>query len=185
MRLFPVLVLSMALATASAGCFGKDDGDDGTNPPTPTPTGTSPTGGATPTPTTTPTVTPTPTTPPKPAPKELCAVTKDFSTQQPAPPATTITSTGTCGAVTAGYTKIAINGNFTANAGAPVQLAEGINVKVLDAAGTAVLTCVGPPTPGQAATIACAQEVAAAAGDHSLLFEGAGTVTFTGSVTVS
>lgn len=184
MRVLTVLLVTAALA-ASAGCFGKDDGGD--TPPTSTPTtptGVTPTNptGTTPTNPTAPTA---PTTPAKPAPKELCAVSKDFSGQQPAPPATTISSTGACGTVTAGYTKISIMGNFTTGGGAPVQLAEGINVKVVDAAGAPVLTCAGPAQPGQAATIPCTQEGTAAAGDYTLLFEGAGNVAFAGSVTIS
>lgn len=56
---------------------------------------------------------------------------------------------------------------------------------MVDSTGTAVLTCAGPSAPGPAAPVACTQEGTAAVGDYSLLFEGFGTVTFAGSVTVS
>lgn len=182
MRLIPVLLLTVALATAS-GCFGKDDGDGETPTPT-TPTGATPTGatptGATPTPTNaTPT---TPTTPAKPPAKELCPVTKDFQSQQPDPATQTAITTGDCGTVTAGYTKLTLTGNFTS--GEPVMLAQGINVKVLDSTGAAVITCPGPG-PGAQAVTACSGESAAAAGAYTLQFEGVGNIDFAGSVTVS
>lgn len=190
MRFIPVLLICVALAT-SAGCFGKDD-ENGGDPPTtttPTGTGTTPTtGGTTPTGTpTSPTTGGNTTTPPAAPPaKELCPVSKDFATQTPAPGSTPpVITAGTCGTVTTGYTKIALVGNFSANGGAPAVLAEGIAVKVLDAAGTAVLTCAGPGPGPLAAPAACTQEGTALVGDYTLQFEGTGTVTFTGSVVVS
>lgn len=184
MRFIPVLLISVALAT-SAGCFGGDDEPPITTTPTPTGPTTTPTSGATPTTPTSPTPGDTNTTPPKPAPRELCPVSKDFSSQTPAPGATTVTTTGDCGSVAAGYTRIALMGNFTANQGAPAVLTSGVAVKVLDAAGTAVLSC-GGPGPGQmAGPVACTGESAATVGAYTLAFEGSGTVTFAGSVTIS
>lgn len=190
MRFIPVLLISVALATAS-GCFGKDDenGDGTTTTPTGTgtmtptgPGGTTPTSGATPT---SPTTGGNTTTPSKPAPRELCPVSKDFAGQTPTPPATSVTTTGDCGAVTAGYTKIVINGNFTANTPIPASVGNGIAVRVLDAAGTAVLTCQGPPPGPMQAPVPCTQEGSALAGAYTLAFDGTGAVTFTGSVTIS
>ena len=180
MRLIPILVI-LSVALATAGCFGKDDenGDPPTNTTprmTPTPTGATPT--ATPT-----SATPaTPTTPSAPPARELCAVSKDFASNvQPGAPPTTM-STGPCGTVPAGYTKIAINGNFTS--AAPATLANAVTVKVADAAGTAVLTCAGPG-PGPSAPTACTQEASVMAGDYTLIFEGGGNVMFAGSVTIA
>lgn len=186
MRLIPVLLISVALAT-SAGCFGKDDENGGGSTTTPTPTGTTPTGpgttptGATPT---TPTTGGNTTTPTKPAPKELCALSFSFSgnTQAGAPP--THVTTAACGSVTAGYTTLTLSGNFTAASGAPVYAAEGISVTIVDAAGTAVASCAGP-SAGAAAPVACTGSGSVMVGEYSVTYNGVGNVDFAGTATIS
>lgn len=181
MRLIPILLIAVALATS--GCFGKDDGE-GDDPPTVT----TPAGNTTTTPTgttpTTPTVNTTPTTPAKPAPKELCAVNFDFTNNlQPAAPPTNI-ATADCGTVAAGYTKLTLNLTFNAASGAPVYVVNAVSVSVMDSAGTAVLTCNGP-SAGQAAAVPCSQEGSAAPGAYTLQFNGQGNVVVAGNVMAS
>lgn len=182
MRLIPLL-LALAL-TASAGCFGKDDGGDGTTPTPTSPTGTSP---ATPTGTspTAPTTNTTPTTPAKPAPRELCALSFDFQTNtpNPGPPPTAGVSTADCGTVPAGYTSMTLSGNFSSSE--PVTIANGIAVSVLDAAGTVVMSCAGPG-PGAAGVTACSGSGSAVAGGaYTLQYAGEGNVDFAGSITIA
>ena len=183
MRTFLILLL-LSVALASAGCFGKEDGED--PPATTTPGGTTTTP---PTGTTTPTTggagnstNNTNTTPPRPAARELCPVSKDFSGQQPAPGATTVTTAGDCGTVPAGYTQITLNGNFTSTA--PALVHQGIAVRVLDAAGTAVLTCSAPAPPATSPA-ACTQQGPVTPGAYTLAFDGFGAVSFAGSVGIS
>ena len=192
MRLLAILLISVALAT-TAGCFGKS------KEPTPTPatgggttTPTPTTGGGGTTTTPTPTMTPTTgtggntTTPPKPAPKQLCTVSFDASTNQPTPPATTASKTADCGSVTAGYTKAALSGNFSAKTPAPVNLNQGVKVSLVDSTGAVVATCTGPsPGPMQAAVECPPAEGAVKVGVYSMLFEGFGDIQFDGVVMIS
>lgn len=185
MRLIPILLV-VAL-TASAGCFGKDGGDDGDNPATTTPTGTTPAGTTTPTGATptTPTTGGNTTTPTKPLPRELCALSFDFQTNtpNPGPPPAPGMTTADCGTVAAGYTTMTLAGNFTS--AEPVTVANGITVTVLDAAGTAVMSCAGPG-PGPAAVTACSGTGAAVAGGaYTIQYAGEGNVDFAGSIVVS
>ncbi|HUR70258.1 MAG TPA: hypothetical protein VM370_13520 [Candidatus Thermoplasmatota archaeon] len=187
MRLITILLLTVALAT-SAGCFGKDKGDD-TNPTT------TPTGGATPPTSTTkaptgatptnPTANNTPTTPPKPAPKELCAVSGSFSQNiQPGAPPTMSTTTA-CGAVTAGYTTATVNVTFTATSGAPVFLTNDLSLSLVDSTGAATATCTGPPPGPATAPLAVTCTGPVTVGDYSLKFQGAGDVDVTGNVMIA
>lgn len=185
MRPFLILVLTVGLA-ASAGCFGKDDDPPATTTPTggttPATGGTSPTGA---TPTTNNTNT-TPTTPAKPAPKALCTIGKDFSSQQPDPATQQATSTGDCGAVTAGYTTVTLEGNWTAATPLPVNVQQGVAVDIVDAAGTVVASCAGPsPGPMQAATPCAPVTGSVTPGAYTLVFHGAGSIRFDGTATIS
>lgn len=192
MRFIPVLLISVALATAS-GCFGKDDenGDGTTTTPTGTgtmtptgPGGTTPTSGATPTnPTSGGGNTNTTTTPP---PRELCPISTDFSQNiQPGAPPGSLT-TGTCGTIPAGYKTLKLTGNFTVSGGtAPAWVTNGVWVDLVDATPAAVLTCAGPSAPGPAATVTCDMSGAAAPGDYTLAFRGTGNIAFSGSATIS
>lgn len=180
-----ILILLIAVAMATSGCFGKDDdGGDGTptvttpagNTTTTTPTGTTP-GGTNNTNTT-------PTTPAKPAPKDVCSVGFEYTDniQAGAPP--THVTAADCGTVAAGYTKLTLNVTFNAAGGAPVIAADGISVAVLDSAGTAVVTCTGP-SAGPAAATVCSQEANAAPGAYTLVYNGQGNVGVSGAVTAS
>jgi len=187
MRVISILLLAVALATSS-GCFGKDDPPVTTTPTNPTGgTSTTPTGptGATPTNPTAPT---TPTTPAKPAPMQLCAPSKDFSGQLPPPPPATgpATSAGECGTVAAGYTSVVMEGNWSAATPLPANVQQSVAVVLLDAAGTAVVTCTGP-TPGEMqAEVACAPQTGAiSAGAYTLRYDGSGSIQFDGTVTIS
>lgn len=181
MRSIFILFLSLALATASAGCFGGDDDDGGSTPPTTTPTGTTPTTPTGPTPTTP--TDPTPTTPtPAVMPRELCALTFDFQNNvQPGPPPTEV-SAADCGTVPDGYRTISLNGNFTS--AEPAILTQGVTVSVLDAAGTAVLSCTGPGA-GPASAAECMGSATAMPGAYTIQYDGAGNIDFAGSVTIS
>lgn len=186
MRVIPILLLAVALATSS-GCFGKDDEPTDATPTSPTGgTGTTPTSPTGTTPTTTPaspTTPTTPTTPAKPAPRELCAANKDFTQNTPDPTTQSAVSSADCGTVTAGYTKITLSGNFTA--GTPPVAGPGIVVKVLDSTGAVAASCNGPPPGPVTAATACAGEGTAAAGAYTLQYEGTGSVMFAGSVQIS
>jgi hypothetical protein len=183
MRVFPLIVLSLALVLA--GCAKKDDGGTTTTSSTPTgttgaTTSTTSTTSTTPTGTTTPTTT-TPTTPMKPAPMELCKVTNDYSTMTPDPTTQTASKKGACGTVAAGYTTATLNVTFATTA--PVALTQGASVKLVGADGkTAIATCT--INPGDMGPIKCAKEGAVTAGDVSLLYEGFGGVTVSGTVEV-
>lgn len=172
-------MLSVALAT-SAGCFGKDDGEDGDAPPTTT----------TPTTTTPVTTTPggagnntnnTPTTPVALQPLAVCTVSFNFQNNvQPGPPPTEI-STADCGSVPAGYRTLALSGNFTA--GTP-PVTGALTVDVLDSAGTVVATCSAPQGAMQA-PVPCSNSGTAAPGAYTLRFTGVGGAQFAGEVIAS
>lgn len=177
-----ILILLIAVAMATSGCFGKDDdGGDGTptvttpmgtTPTTSTPTGTTPGGNDTNT---------TPTTPMKPAPKSLCSVSFDFSQNvQPGTPPTNV-ATAACGSVTTGYTKAVMNLTFTP--ATPAALTQGVSVALMDSAGTAAATCNGPTAGAQGAlSVSC--EGAVMAGDYTLQFNGIGPITVSGDVMI-
>lgn len=180
MRFIPLLLIAVALATS--GCFGNDDGE-GDDPPTVT----TPAGNTTTTPTgstpTTPTANTTPTTPAKPAPKELCTVSKDFQTQQPDPTTQTAVSTADCGTVAAGYTKLTLNVNFTV--AEPLMVTNGVWVDLVDASGAAVATCAGPSAPGPAAPSSCTMDATNPTGAYTLAYRGIGNIDAAGNVMAS
>lgn len=186
MRLIPVLLVSVALAT-SAGCFGKDDESGGDNPTPTTPTGTTP---ATPTGTTptTPTAPNNDTTPAKPAPREVFSDTPTFQNAPAVPPDPAHPTGGpTTKAfdVPAGYTKLTLNVTWALSAAAGVS--SGISIAITDAAGTAIATCAGPGQgPHQSAPEPCTAEgaipAATAATPYNAVYSGSGTFTATVSV---
>lgn len=188
MRFIPVLLISVALATAS-GCFGKDDENGDGTTTTPTGTGTTPTGSGSTTPTgatpTSPTTGGNNTGTTTPAPRELCAVSFNFQQNvQPGPPPTHL-STGSCGTVPAGYRTLKLMGNFTTAEPVMAIAPGGLFVDIVDAAGTAVLTCAGPSAPGPAAPVTCDMSGAATAGDYTLAFRGQGNMAFSGTAMIS
>jgi hypothetical protein len=178
-----LLLVLVAVALATSGCFGKDDGEGDpvvTSPTTPTPT--TPTD-ATPT---TPTVNTTPEPPAPPPARDVCTVAFTYSNNaQPGPPPTEVTNAD-CGTVAAGYTQLTLNVTFNPVQASPVYVIgpTPINVVVLDSAGTAVLTCPGPAA-GAAAPVPCSQSAAAAPGAYTLQFNGAGNVEVAGTVTAT
>lgn len=185
MRLIPVLLLSVALAT-SAGCFGKDDGGD---PPSTTPTGTTPTTSPGTTPTgTTPTTTPGGggnTTPPaKPAPKEVFAGTADFARPPNADPNAPAPVTANPVTVPTGYTMLTLNVTWALAQGAPVGVSGGVSVDLVDPTGAPLASCGVPQGPVPATPAACTATatIPAAGGAYGVNYVGSGTLTATISV---
>lgn len=185
MRLIPLLLVSVSLVLA--GCSKEEDPGDGGGTGTTT---TTPTGNAT---TTTPTTTTTGggnvTTPTTPRAMELCAASKDFGPQgqppQPPNPPPTVT-TAPCGTVGAGYSQAILNVTWALATAAPLTVQSGVQIDLIDAAGTAVASCPGPAVaPQTEAPPPCTVNGAVVPGDYQLRFTGNGDLTATISVMVS
>lgn len=181
MRLLTVLA-ALAVALASAGCFGGN-GDE--PPANGTPTGTTPAVSPTPeaTPTvetnatpTTPTTEPTPatpTTPAPPAPKVVANQSFDFASE--GDPTGTAPKTKATDAVPAGYGNLTVNITFTRTSTGPTTLpvSGSLNtptIRLIDPNGVEVLsgTEAAPPAPGTV--------VPAVPGAWTVKYEGSGTV---------
>lgn len=189
MRLIPALLLSVALATAAAGCFGKDEPPTTT---TPTPTVTaSPTTG-TPTPATPTSGGNTTTPPPKPAPKEVFSGSASFQ-GTPTPDAnnpTGVIAPSTTAPFTAdpvGYTTLTLNVTWATGSGPGIAGSE-LRIQMLDPTGAPIGTaCVAPVGPHQAPPAACTQTatIPATGGAYSMQYTGSGTLTATVQVVAS
>lgn len=184
MRLIPVLLLSVALATTAAGCFGKDDepsADTNTTTPTgATPTGATPTG-ATPT---SPTAGGNSSTPTKPAPTTVFSGSASF--QQPPIPADPTNPTGgppvqhNAATVPAGYTALVLNVTWAQST--PAGVSSGLKIQIYDPTGAPLGSgCSVAAGPVQGAPPACTETITIpnTGGAYDVAYSGSGTPTAT------
>lgn len=192
MRLISVLLLTVALATSAAGCFGKDDEPTDTTPTTPTgATPTSPTG-ATPTTPTNATGGNTTTTPAKPAPKvifgpqNIAFTPSPGAPSNPADPSSAFPPQDFPVTVPAGYTKLLLNVTWANSQ--PVGVSSGVSITLLDPTGAAVgSACSVGAGPVQGVPAPCTAEGAAlpAGGAYILRATGGSSITASAEVVAS
>lgn len=176
-----VLALALvALTLLAAGCFGGDD--DGDAPPTTTTPETTPTTTPTDATPTTPTnATPTPTSPAGPPPPMECSFSGTFSNA--APGETDGGSDPTPCEVPERYTSATLNVTW----GGTPPVGEAVSVSLVDPDGGVVASCdYAPPTPPATEPAPCSQTGSlSGAGTYQVVYEGLGTVTASGTVTLT
>lgn len=181
MRLISVLLLTVALATSAAGCFGKDDEPTDATPTTPTTATPTAATGTTPTAPTNATGSGNTTTPAKPAPKSLYTGTASFQSApapNPSDPLGHPPQTAPVD-VPAGYTTLILNVTWSTGAGPGVAGSE-LKVNLADPTGAPLGTaCTAAPGPYPAAPAVCTQTVTipATGGAYALQWSGSGTLT--------
>jgi hypothetical protein len=120
-------------------------------------------------------------------PMQLCKPSFDYTNNQPdqSNPPNFAPTKKPCGDIAAGYTSITLSGNFTGDQNAPVDLGQNIDVKVVGPDGkTAVVLCAS--SAGAQGPEKCSKAGAVSGpGTYTLVYDGGGAVTFTGSVDIA